>query len=285
MKIFISPPSFIMTHISWVMFFLVVVIAIRLMWDLKKDTVRHRRIYGCLIAGVFVSSLLFFYKTWAVWSLLVVCGFMLGCAVLSRNRKPVVQYVLTALAFVLVGCGIAGINAPFAPVLVMGPSMWPTSPKNISVALLNTTAFSNTSLQYGDDVYFEVKGSSTWPTGRYRKRIWALPGDEIEIANNKVLLNQKVIADCSDRHRRIAPNVWWCTVTFPNGVQRDVTWGLSNTTYLSASHTVMKDNQAFAIGDNTVESTDSRFLEPVYINWIEGRFDGKSHPTPWVPWM
>lgn len=285
MKNMLSSPNFLMTHISWVMCALVVIIGVRLLWELRGNTIEHRRLYSCLVGGVFLSSVLFFHKTWAVWSLLIVCGFMIGCAVLSRSRHPLLQKTLTGLSALFLVCGIAGINAPFAPVIVSGPSMWPTSPKNISVVMLNTQAFSSRTLQYGDDVYFDAHNSSTWPTGRYRKRIWALPGDEIEIAHNIVRLNDQVIADCTDRSRRIAPNIWWCTVTFPNGVRRDVTWGLSNTTWIPQLHSTMKEGQAFAIGDNTVESTDSRFLSPVDIQWIEGRFDGKPRPTPWVPWI
>lgn len=283
MKNFISTPNFLMTHISWIMFALVMIIGIRLLWGLRHP-VRRPTVYKILVAGVFVSSVLFFHKTWAFWALLIVCGFMLGCSILSRNRNHIVQYSLTACSIILLVCGIVGINSPVAPVIIAGPSMWPTSPKHISAAWIITNPLSQRELQYGDDVYFEVKKSESWPAGRYRKRIWAMPGDTIEIINNTVVLNHKTIANCSDRSRRIAPNIWWCTITFPNGVKREITWGLSNTTWIPQLHTTMDSHQAFAVGDNTVESTDSRFLEPIHTEWIEGRFEGESRPTPWVAW-
>lgn len=284
MKNFISAPNVVMEHISWVMFALVLIIGVRLLWELRGDKISHRAIYKCLVAGVFVSSLLFFYKIWAFWALLIVCGFMLGCSVVSRSRARWIQYVLSTVAIGLVGCGVVGVNAPIAPVIVAGPSMWPTSPKHISTAWLTTTPLSEDTLKYGDDVYFEAKNSKAWPNGRYRKRIWALPGDTIEIRSNKVFLNHKMIANCSNRSRRIAPNIWWCTITFPNGVQKEITWGLSNSLWVPELHTTLKSDHAFAVGDNTVESTDSRVLDAIETNWVEGRFQGKAHPTPWVTW-
>lgn len=272
-----------MVHISWIMFAFVLVIGVRLLWGLRHP-VHRPKVYKFLVAGVFVSSLLFFHKTWSFWALLIVFGFMLGCSILSRNRNRMVQYLLTVCSILLLTCGILGINSPIAPVIIAGPSMWPTSPKSVSAAWLTTNSFVSRELQYGDDVYFEVKKSASWPSGRYRKRIWALPGDTIEIVNNTVVLNHKIIANCSDRSRRIAPNIWWCTITFPNGVERKITWGLSNTTWIPQLHTTMEPHQAFAVGDNTVESTDSRFLEPIQTGWIEGYFEGKGRPTPWVAW-
>lgn len=279
-------PSQWMANISWIMFAIVMVIVIRLCFELRSPKTTHKAIYTLLVLGIMASALLFFHRVWAVWSLLIVVGFLLGCTSLAKNRRKGSRAALGGVGGLLVVCGLVGINSPFAPVLNFGPSMWPTSPKGMSVNILNTGAFNTANVTYGDDVYFETPRAhgENWPAGRFRKRIWGLPGDKIEVRNNTVLLNGKVIADCSNRSRRIAANVWWCTVHFPNNKTTDVTWGLANGVWIGdVSHTV-GEGQVFAIGDNTVESTDSREMGPIDMAWIEGRFDGHRKRTAWEPW-
>lgn len=275
--------NFLMPHISWLMCAVVVIIALRLGFELRRNHIAHKRLYAILVIGVLASSVLFFQRTWSLWAFCIVCGLMLGCSVLSRSRPKVLQVALSSTAVVLAAGGLLGLTAPWAPVISYGPSMWPTSPKGFSLSVLNT--HKQPQMEYGDDVYFEAMDSKNWPDGRYRKRIWALPGDQIEVEHDIVLINQRVVADCSDRSRRIAPNVWWCTVRFPNGVTKEITWGVSNVGIPPVRKT-LGEHQVFAIGDNTVESTDSRVLSPIDARWIEGRFDSApSKRATWTPWM
>ena len=277
--------NFFMTHISVILCSLVVLMAVRLAWDIKSIPAPKQKLYMVLVGSLVATGGMFFNQVLAMWNFLVVFGLLVACCVVSSPQHLIVKTTLTVVAVVLVSTGVMGFFSPKVPMLSMGPSMWPSSPKEPSFSWLTKNAYNNTNFQYGDNIYFNVENDAKWPKGRYQKRIWGLPGDRLKIRDNKVFVNDTLVADCQDRKEQIDQNIWMCTVTFPNGKTTEITWGLSNLYWIANMDKTLGSNELFVIGDNTVESTDSRELSSIKTTWVKGRFDGEpSARTPWKSW-
>lgn len=278
-------------NISAILWFITFIAVIRLSFSLFKP-MKNKIVYGLLVLAVFASSFVFFNEMLAIWNTIVISGLLFSCTTFEKEGNNVLKYIMNIIAFILVSCGIVGMHSPKYPIISMGPSMWPSSPKTPSVDFLDKSSYKEDSPSYGDDIFFKVPETSNsqtikdWPAGRYRKRIWALPGDEIKIIGNSIYLNNDVIADCKDRDRRVDVNIWLCEVNFPNGKKIDITWGISNQLVFGNIYRKLENNEYFAVGDNTVESDDSRYFKSINGSWIQGKFKDKNkEPTLWVPWI
>ena len=264
----------------------VALMSLRVAWEAHKAPAESKTRLIVASVGLLATAPTLLPQSWGWWPVVMTMGWIGLALVTPRHARWISRTGLMACV-VGVGAGVVGLTLGYTPVMSIGPSMWPTAPKGTSMHVLAFRAYSAASPSYGDDIQFgAAPDGDQWPSGNYRKRVWALPGDLIRVTGSSVWLNNQQIADCSDRSRPIGPRVWWCTVTWPNGATRDVVWGWENTLWPSTIRQ-LKEGQVFVVGDNTVESTDSRERGPIELQWIDGQFHTPQPPsdTPWVPWL
>lgn len=129
------------------------------------------------------------------------------------------------------------------PFIVNGASMDPTL-HNGDYLIIDEISYQFQEPARGEVIVFRYPGD---PSKFYIKRILGLPGESIEIRNNKVVIisdqdNQKVINE---------PYIQG--ITAPDGLWR------------------LLDNEYFVVGDNRMYSSDSRMWGPLKENFIIGR--------------
>ena len=278
------------TQISLMLTLLTLFIAFRVMWDIKKTpSSKNKKILYVMTAGLISTSFLFQHLVVAGWGVVLVIGWLLGATCASTTSKHWIKKISAISALFLICISCVGLISGYAPSVSMGPSMWPTSPKGWSFNIVHFNAYRNAPLRYGDVIDFDVSSNKNakygWSEGRYHKRVWALPGDKIDIRGMSVWLNNKLIADCSSRKKPIANHIWFCRVTWPNGVSQNVVWGDMNPYWVGHKIFILNSKEAFVMGDNTVESDDSRTSGPIQKKWIDGRYDSKPKKmTVWHGW-
>lgn len=269
--------------------FLVGLLSIRVMISSFLSPVKNKRVVLLSSLAIASCALLFSKEILAFWNMLMISGFLVISATFSKIRPEIQNKILTVIFTLLIGVGVMGIYSGYVLVFTTGPSMWPTSSKSLSSDILNINAYQNSNIDYADDIHFNVSHHTKWPDGNYRKRVWGLPGDKIQISHHTVKINGLLVADCSDRTNHFAQNAWYCTATFPNGKEIEITWGVVNLLNESQATFTVKENELFLVGDNTIESTDSRYWGSISSNWVEGRFDNSKPIDPqkrvWKPYL
>ena len=170
-----------------------------------------------------------------------------------------------------------------SPVLNYGPSMWPTAPDGWSVSVVDFAAYKNQMPDRGDQVQvwvpkaFNEEGfdsETSWPGGRYHKRVFALAGDRVQIDTRQMSINGKKVADCTQHGQSVRLGRWMCHVSMPGKkgsvVEYEVVWG--DDLWMGAPlDQVVPAGQMFLMGDNVTESADSRDRGTLPVEWIVGR--------------
>ncbi len=278
--------------LSAVIPFLVCVIVIRVYASIRasrhlQKSVLPTKVGYLLCFAMALTGFLFFERDYGLLPFIALIGWLLPNIVKKSWPLPIRLsiFILSALAVLT---ALLGIILGLSPMPGLGPSMWPASPKNPSISILDVKAYSHgNTIKYGDDVNVVSPGTTTWPAGGYRKRVWALSGDTLRIdRKDQIFLNERKIADCH-AGRRIADDAWFCTVVWPNGVSHDIVWGAANRLWFGTEQYKIDKDNVFIVGDNTIESSDSRERGPVPIHWISGRYvEGEPQPTSsWLPWL
>lgn len=287
-------------------------IAARAAWGARKASPFIRRVVAGLAFAIVLALPLYADKTMGIWVSVLVVGLALAAVGLTRQAIYSGPSTFAKLARIslrgLAGIGgvsamvsLLGIATGNALVFSLGPSMWPTAPISPTIEWLNTKAYKIGPPMPGDDVEFTVDWKSGqayrdsgngWPSGRYRKRVWAVAGDVVQINETQVLVNNRVVLDCSDTTRRTytlngktwqAPaGAWWCFPDFDgDGVVDDklpIVWGKINT-YMHAGATYrVNQGELFVMGDNTIQSSDSREFGVIKTNWVDGRHSRADQP-------
>lgn len=255
----------------------------------KKESKIEKRVATLSALGVLTSGFMFFRPDWGLLPALVLVGFL----VLSTSVFYVgkIKSVSTIAASFIIAASLSVMFSGHSPMLSLGPSMWPTAPKGFSVAIMDFDAYGRNRPKFGDDINFSSPYNPTsenqnWPSGNYRKRVWGLPGDSIVIDDDKIEVNGMQVADCSDRSRRIAPDAWLCSVSLKGQGQRDIVWGQDNSLWYGRISVVVPNGHVFVMGDNTIESSDSRERGVIPVTWIAGKYiDGPSKERDWKPWV
>lgn len=145
---------------------------------------------------------------------------------IKKILKDLVPYVIIIIAVILVRTFIA------TPVRVNGSSMYPTL-KGKEIMLLNKLG----KIDRFDIVVLKIAEEED----NLIKRVIALPGESIEIMDNKIYINGKELED---------------------------KYGMGNT--YSIDKITLKDDEYFILGDNRVISMDSREFGPVKKEDIKG---------------
>lgn len=145
---------------------------------------------------------------------------------IKKILKDLVPYIIIIIAVILVRTFIA------TPVRVNGSSMYPTL-KGKEIMLLNKLG----KIDRFDIVVLKIAEEED----NLIKRVIALPGESIEIMDNKIYINGKELED---------------------------KYGMGNT--YSIDKITLKDDEYFILGDNRVISMDSREFGPVKKDDIKG---------------
>ena len=250
-----------------------------------------------LCFGLIVASLTFLKPVWGFWSgLLSACMFFWAYALTSSPKQSVSRSIKQVASFAM-AVSVVGMVSGVSPSLSLGPRMWPQTSKTPSFSMLNTHAYTNEAPTYGDDVEFtsqnipalDPSGLSSWGKGSYRKRVWALGGDTIRITSTTISINGDLVADCShprpqDIIQRIPSLVYFCHAKFPNGKTQRFVWGEANSFLYPTLEIEVDQGEIFVMGDNTVESGDSREYGPILSDWILGSFDEPPTSQSWKAW-
>lgn len=142
----------------------------------------------------------------------------------------------------------------FAPFIVDGPSMEPNFHTGERL-IVNKIIYTIRHPERGEVVVFHA------PSGvDYIKRVIALPGEKIKIQNNKLFingeeLNEPYIQEAIDEKSKLGKSY--------------------NTDF---QETTVSEGTVFVMGDNRLNSTDSRAIGPVTYDKIVGRADVRFWP-------
>lgn len=212
-----------------------------------------------------------------------VAAFGLGfLATGSRGRSKALRWTLNALGLAMLGGAATLASLGMVPSLSAGPSMWPTSSREMSVFMMDTRT---RGFSRGDLVSFGVPKHEAsedpdagWPAGRYHKRLLGLPGDRVEIGPLDIRVNGTTVAHCArDQALQILEHfnhsTWLCqAATDGKADQRyTIVWGEPDI-WMDRSRTwVVGQDQAFVLGDNLPESGDSRYRGTIPLRWLVGR--------------
>lgn len=269
-------------------------------WRVYRDKALHPNQQGhltVLCLALLVVAFSFFKPVWGVWSGTVAMSLFTWAYAVTSVKQNIVSRGIKMGATFAVGVALLGIVTGLCPSVSMGPSMWPQTSKSPGLSLLNVNAFKNASPSYGDDIEFRAQSVEAldktavlpWEVGNFRKRVWAVAGDTIRIDHQGIKLNGTQIADCSNPKEKDivqqVPKVWLCDAHFPNGKHVRFVWGDANQFLYPTFEVTVKHDQLFVIGDNTVESGDSREYGPIMEQWVLGRFvNDKMTSQPWKAW-
>ena len=156
--------------------------------------------------------------------------------------KKVAKCIFDNIVVVLISIGIGLLvrNYVFGLAHVDGVSMAPTF-HNTQLVLIDKISPIFTDYKYGDIVVFD---SHDEQNNKYVKRVIALPNDHIVIKNDKVYVNDKQIVE---------------------------NYLVEGTPTEGKIDLVVPKNQYFVLGDNRMNSKDSRFIGPIEREDMTGR--------------
>lgn len=270
-------------EMAWALCAVLVYVATRCGWEAtRRSGAARRRLWGCAL-GMGALAPATIYPALGIMPLVAALGLCFLAS--SATRRPgKTQKGLVAAGLVLL-LGTSGmVSAGHVLNLSSGPSMWPTSPKGLSFLwILPTTG----PIQRGQqvEIYVSVKDAAPdpdtgWPAGRYHKRVFALPGDRVSIEDYRIVVNNDVVADCSHHNRtQELPlyGLWLCNGRFSSGlthaapVAYQTVWGEPDIWMNGQQSWVVPQGMALVLGDNLVESGDSRQRGLIPLRWITHR--------------
>ncbi|WP_099203169.1 signal peptidase I [Miniphocaeibacter massiliensis] len=153
----------------------------------------------------------------------------------SKNLNSIKTILVVLVLVILVKLFVIDFT------LVDGKSMYPTLNHNDRL-LVNKLSFFKNDLEYGDIIIFE---SPIEENKNYIKRVIGKEGDSIEIKDNKIYVNDKIVKE---------------DYTSTNGY----------TKYSDISQWKIESGEIFVLGDNRPESNDSRTFGPISRDSIKG---------------
>lgn len=144
--------------------------------------------------------------------------------------KEIIPYIIIILVVILIKTYIV------SPIRVNGSSMYRTL-HDKDIMILNKTAYYNHSIKRFDIVVVKVEKSKFIPRKEHIiKRVIGLPGDKIEYRNNCLYINGKKTKE-----------------SFPHAETADFN-------IKDLGSITVPENHYFVLGDNRINSVDSRLL-------------------------
>lgn len=161
-------------------------------------------------------------------------------------EKTIMERITGYMFLIVIGLVLAFlITRMVSPVTVSGVSMNPVLESEEKL-LMNKIVYKISEPERGDIIAFKPQDSVT---DHYVKRIVAIPGDIIEIRNNRLLVNELVV---DESEYLLEP------------MQSE-----------DFKMYKLQENEYFALGDNRNHSRDSRYFGPVKEKYIIGKIIGK----------
>ena len=267
-------------ELTWGIFAGMAYVAIRCAWAAKAHEGASRRLLLFCAAGIAVLTPIIIHPGLGIMPLLAAVGLcVVATSAARKNPGPRRALMVTGLALLLGTSGM--VSAGQVLNLSSGPSMWPTSPKGFSFLWIDR---GSEPLRRGQQVEVHVPLAEAapdpdtgWPAGRYHKRVVGLPGDQVRIDDYQISVNGTVVADCGHpTPAQALPqyHLWLCNGVFPSTltdahpVHYQTVWGDPEIWMNGRQAWTVPQGQALVLGDNLVESADSRQRGLIPLQWI-----------------
>ncbi len=270
-------------ELAWVILAVMAYVVVRCAMAARKQQGGARRqLLGCSL-GTAVLMPAAIHPAMGIMPLLAAIG-LLVVATGATLKSQAARGVFSAMGLGLL-LGTSGmVSAGQVLNLGSGPSMWPAASKGLSLFLIRPL---EGPLRRGQQVEFHVPMKEAapdpdtgWPAGRYHKRVFGLPGDQVTMEDFRILVNGIVVADCQNhRPEQELPQygLWLCNGRFASSltqaapVNYRTVWGQPDIWMDGRREWKIPEGMALVLGDNLVESGDSRQRGLIPTRWIVGK--------------
>ena len=269
-------------HLAFLVYGVAAYVAIRCLWAGYRAAGRQRRrLWACGFGAALLTP---FAASPALG--ILPAGMVVGLALLAAGTQGSARWrqaIPSGIGLAVLAGATGLLLAGRIPMLGMGPSMWPTTGKHLSMFFMKPVS---DGLARGDQIDFhvpmgqsrfdEAAATSGWPGGRYHKRIVGLEGDHVVMDDYTLTVNGQQVADCRPGADtpRLSATTWLCDAAIDQGNGRTlhytVTWGVPGIWMDGRQEWRLGSNQILVMGDNLVASGDSRQRGAIPADWVVG---------------
>lgn len=277
-------------HLAFLVCLATAYVAIRCLWAARTSRGKYRhRLVACGVGAAILAPLAT-TPGLGILPVMMAMG-LVFLAATGVKRSGAARALLTGTGMALLILPTALLASGTVVGLGSGPSMWPTASKGFS---LNFIKPGQGDWGRGSQIDFRVSMSEAgedpdtqWPAGRYHKRVIGVPGDHVVMDDYTIQVNGELVADCSPTQDtiRLPYDTWLCKGRIDTGtqiVEYQLTWGLPEIWMDGRLEWRLGSNEVLVLGDNLVESGDSRHRGPIPAEWITGTIVPPPAPLSWL---